>query len=207
MIHPDTEVRKRADAIGYGVFATSFIPLGTITYAKDPLDIDISPAMYRELSSSSRRQVDKYSYVEPSGVRVLSWDIAKYVNHSCEPNTLSTGWGFEIAVRNIGPGEEITDEYGLFNLDEAMACQCDSSICRRTIRPSDILHHADSWDDEVRRALVDIPAVRQPLYSMLPADIRSDIESYFERRELYRSVTRLLLECEGDGGAVTSPTV
>ncbi|MHC5084588.1 MAG: SET domain-containing protein, partial [Planctomycetota bacterium] len=34
MIHPDTELRKVNETIGYGVFATRHIPKGTILYVK-----------------------------------------------------------------------------------------------------------------------------------------------------------------------------
>jgi hypothetical protein len=37
MIHPWTELRFINDSIGYGVFATQFIPKGTIVWALDDL--------------------------------------------------------------------------------------------------------------------------------------------------------------------------
>ena len=137
MIHPDTEVRRCRGDFGYGIFATAPIPKGTITFAKDPLDIDISPAMYDLLSHSSRAHVEKYSYLEASGNRVLSWDTAKYVNHSCEANSLSTGWGFEIAIRHIKAGEELTDDYGLFNMSSGLSCLCQAPSCRGLIHAAD----------------------------------------------------------------------
>ena len=42
MIHPKTELRFVNDDIGYGVFATEFIPKGTILYVKDELEIKVS---------------------------------------------------------------------------------------------------------------------------------------------------------------------
>ena len=55
--------------------------------------------------------IEKYSYTEPNGNMILSWDIAKYVNHCCNCNIISTGYGFEIAIRDIQPGEELLIYY------------------------------------------------------------------------------------------------
>ena len=44
MIHPNTELRFINPVVGYGVFATDFIPEGTITYVKDSLELEVSPA-------------------------------------------------------------------------------------------------------------------------------------------------------------------
>ena len=38
MLHPHTELRFVSPEIGYGIFATAFIPKGTITWVKDELD-------------------------------------------------------------------------------------------------------------------------------------------------------------------------
>jgi hypothetical protein len=43
MQHPDTELKFVNSQVGYGVFATAFIPLGTIVYARCELDIAILP--------------------------------------------------------------------------------------------------------------------------------------------------------------------
>jgi hypothetical protein len=43
MMHPNSEVRFVNEQVGLGVFATSFIPTGTIVYVDDPLDIVLFP--------------------------------------------------------------------------------------------------------------------------------------------------------------------
>jgi uncharacterized protein len=52
MIHPCIGLRHISDTIGYGVFATSFIPEGTLVYVKGPLEIVVSQEEY---SSHIRR--------------------------------------------------------------------------------------------------------------------------------------------------------
>jgi uncharacterized protein len=141
MIHPSTELRLVSPHVGYGVFASRHIPKGSLVYVQDPLDIKITPQQYQRLDETSRQLAEKYSFLDAKGNRILSWDAAKYVNHSCHPNTMSTAWGFEVALRDIEPGEEITDEYSLFNLEWEMECACGHHNCRGTIRPTDAMMH------------------------------------------------------------------
>ncbi len=77
---------------------------------------------------------------------VLCWDLARYINHSCEPSCRSAGYDFEIAVRNIHPGEQLTDDYGALNIEWTFQCSCESPRCRRAIHPDDLLTYADEWD-------------------------------------------------------------
>lgn len=167
MIHPATELRFISPSIGFGVFATAFIPQGTLVYVQDALEI-VLPADHPLLTADIYRPIlDKYSTVEKDGSRLLSWDIARYVNHSCQSNSLSTGYGFEIAVRDIQPGEEITDDYGLFNLPYEMPCACGHSGCRHSVRPSDFETLAAAWDEELEPALTRVIPLEQPLWRYL----------------------------------------
>jgi hypothetical protein len=136
MIHPDTELRLVSEAIGYDVFATQPIPRGTVTYVKDGLEIELTSRQFERLDEVHRQIVDKYSCIDPRGKRIVSWDHARYVNHRCVCNTISTGCGFEIANRDIAAGEEITDEYGLFNLQAPMAVDCGCNNCRKLLHPT-----------------------------------------------------------------------
>lgn len=192
MIHPSTELRLVSPHVGYGVFASRPIPRGTLVFVQDPLDIIITPEQYPCLDDVSRELAEKYSYIDARGNRILSWDGAKYVNHSCQPNTMSTGWGFEIAVRDIAAGEEITDEYGLFNLEWEMDCCCGHSACRGRIRPGDAALLYRRWDRRVKSAMADIPGVEQPLLRCLDPMTRISLEQYLSGKTRYRSVRSLL---------------
>lgn len=177
--------------MGLGVFATNFIPRGTIIYAYDRLEHAILPAEYVAMPEVMRSAVDTYSYIAPDGARILSWDSAKYVNHRCESNTLSTGWGFEIAVEDILPGQEITDDYGLFNLESPMRLSCGCAACRRFVRADDFDRCSDTWDARVRAALVSLTRVPQPLWVLLDVSTRYELAAFLEDGEGYRSVTAL----------------
>ena len=82
MIHPDTKLDFVSDLVGYGVFATQFIPKGTIVYVKDDLEIVISPEHVIHKDEKYKKVIDTYSYRDEYGNYILSWDIAKYVNRA-----------------------------------------------------------------------------------------------------------------------------
>jgi hypothetical protein len=167
LIHPDSELRFVSASIGYGLFATRLIPQGTITWVGDPLDQIISPGKLGALPESLCLQVHKYSYLNGSGERILCWDHGRFVNHSCDASCLSPGFDFEIAVHDIAPGEEITDDYGTLNLEEPFPCHCSAEECRGQVLPDDPLRHAVEWDRRIAAAFPAIDRVDQPLWDLV----------------------------------------
>ncbi len=191
MIHPHTRIHYINDQMGYGVFATQFIPEGTITYIKDSLELEISPEAYAGYPPALQDTVEKYSFIDDRGYRIVSWDFAKYVNHCCSCNTMSTGYGFEIAIRDIQPGEQLTDEYGLFNLEYEMPLDCHIPGCRRKITPFDLDIYFEQWDSTVRTALRKLQEVDQPLSYLIDAETADDLQAFLQDNEVYRSVYSL----------------
>lgn len=191
MIHPSTELRLVDPVIGYGVFATEFIPRGTMLYVQDELEIKVSPEDYQRMHPECRTTLDKYSFMDPGGARILSWDFAKYVNHRCDCNSMSTGWGFEIALEDIYAGDEITDEYGLFNLDYEMQVSCSCENCRTVVRPDDIDCYARKWDQRVKRAMLKFNEVHQPLLPHMGCDVLESVTSFLNGESPYLSVAGL----------------
>ncbi len=194
MIHPNTELRRIDDIVGYGVFASEDIPEGTIVYVKDSLELVISPTDYLIHSNEVKEVIDKYSYMDQHGDRIVSWDFAKYVNHCCNCNTISTGYGFEIAIRDIKKGEQITDEYGIFNLEEEMVLHCGSQDCRKVIKPSDFENYYQEWDKKIMTAIRKLFEVEQPLMAFIDPTTRSELDAFFENPERYKSVYSLKLK-------------
>lgn len=167
LIHPDSELRFVSPEIGYGLFATRDIPRGTITWVGDPLDQILSEENYKALPAQLQSLAHKYSYLNGRGERILCWDHGRFVNHSCAAACLSPGFDFEIAVRDILAGEQITDDYGTLNLEESFECRCGESGCRGTVRPDDPLRHAEEWDTLIAAAFPLIADVAQPLWSLV----------------------------------------
>jgi hypothetical protein len=175
MMHPDAEIRFIEKNIGYGLFARRAIPRGTITWAADDLDRRFSETEVNCMSAICREQVLRFSYVDRNGFFVLCHDLGRYVNHSCAPNCLSSGFDFEFAIRDVAEDEQICDEYGLMNLDEKMACLCGSAGCRGSVGPGDFDRLADEWDMRVGEAFPYISRVEQPLWPLVTE--KADIEA------------------------------
>jgi hypothetical protein len=167
MMHPAAELRYTSDSMGYGLFARKRIGKGTITWTGDELDQRFSEGQLARMNKACREQVVRFSYVDPNGMYVLCWDHGRFVNHSCDANCLSSGFDFEFAIRDIEPGEQICDDYGLMNLTSDMKCECGSPSCRESIGPRDIEKYADRWDELVRDAFPAIAHAQQPLWHLV----------------------------------------
>jgi hypothetical protein len=64
--------------------------------------------------------------------------VMLFINHSCEPNVGFAGNTVLVPMRDVGPGEELTSGYALFDdHNEMMECQCRSPSCRGTISGRD----------------------------------------------------------------------
>lgn len=174
MIHPNSELRFISPEVGYGVFATQDIPRGTFLWVLDFFDRILTPAEVGALPSQLRTIVDKYSYQGADGNFVFCWDFGRYMNHSCEPTSRGVGDAFEVAIRDVKAGEELTCEYGTLNLLAPMTCYCGAPSCRGTIRRDDAARYFERWDEQTQSAFALSHTVPQPLlpYAKLgPRDI------------------------------------
>jgi hypothetical protein len=169
MIHPDTEIRFINDHVGYGVVATKLIPKGTITWVQDELDRVYMPQEVQKLSPLMRDYLETYCFMNARGEKVLCWDYAKYVNHSFKPTCFSTAYDFEFALRDIEPGEQLTDDYGYLNLEEPFEAM-DEGVDRKIVYPDDIVTYHKEWDEMIRHSLPHIFGQNhQPLLKFMPS--------------------------------------
>lgn len=162
MIHPSTALRRTNHEIGYGVMATAAIPRGTITWVHDALDQRLEPSVVARMPGLLRAALERYCYRELDGSYVLCWDHARFNNHSCRPTCRTVG-DFDIAVRDIAAGDELTIEYATINVLNTFACRCGAPGCRGRVQPSDAREFGESWDREIVRAAEAAAAVAQPL--------------------------------------------
>ena len=169
MLHPDTALAS-IDGQGYGVVATEHIPRGTVVWVQDSLDRLLSVDRVAGLPPLLRAAVRNHGYFDREGRIVLCWDHARYVNHSCEPNCVSPGHAFEIAVRDIEAGEQLTNDYLTLNLECDFECQCRRPTFRRVLAASRAEDLADHWDGLIRVAVPAVPSVPQPLQSVMGED-------------------------------------
>jgi len=173
MIHPAAELKFINDTIGFGVVATELIPKGTMVWALDQLDRVFTESEYRQLVSTDmlhRAAVEKYAYRDRHGSFIFCWDHGKYVNHSFFANCLGTIHEFEVAVRDIHAGEQLTDDYGTFNLSHPFHA-VDEGHSRKQALPDDIVNFHSEWDRQLGGASRHIHRVSQPLRLLIAEDI------------------------------------
>lgn len=171
MIHPNTELKFINPDIGYGVVATDFIPKGTITWTFDKLDRVFTPHDLSHLDPLYLEILEKYTFRDNKGNHILCWDNARYVNHSFQPSCITTAYDFELAVRDIYPGEELTDDYGFLNVTQPFHCLPEDNTSRQVVMPDDLLHYHQEWDDKLLSAFDFFNKVEQPLQNFLSPDI------------------------------------
>lgn len=176
MIHPHTELKFISNEIGYGVVAREFIPKGTITWVLDKLDREFSPLEIQNMEPIYQEILDFYTFRNNNGNYVLCWDNGRYVNHSFNSNCLTTAYDFEIAIRDILPGEQLTDDYGYLNIPYPFR-GIDEGTRRKIVYPDDLIRYHKVWDKKIAKAFPNITKVHQPLRTLIPNDKWMEIES------------------------------
>lgn len=187
MIHPHTELKWISKEIGYGVVATQFIPAGTITWVLDKLDREFSEDKLAKFPALYRTILETYCYRNNKGKYVLCWDNGRYVNHSFKSNCLSTAYDFEIAIRDIQVGEELTDDYGYLNVTEPFR-GIDEGTRRKTVYPDDLLKYSKEWDKQLIQNFPKIATVEQPLMELLTPQVWDTVLKIGERKKKMESI-------------------
>jgi hypothetical protein len=170
MLHPHTEIRYVSPQIGYGVFATKKIPKGTITWVMDQLDRIIPREEAKTFTAPNWKNLDKYTYNDRNGNYVFCWDLNRYINHSFEPNSMLTSMNFEIAIKDIEIGDEITNDYGTLNCPETFECAKGPHKGRLHVTPNDLVTFHKIWDEQIAEAMTFVAAVNQPLNDFLTSE-------------------------------------
>ncbi|MGZ4821188.1 MAG: SET domain-containing protein [Terriglobales bacterium] len=82
--------------------------------------------------------------------------IARYINHSCDPNCTTEeidGHIWVIAIRDIQPGEELSYDYMLYDGDGDAPCRCGAKKCRGTMyAPQEIRRQKRAAERAKRKA-------------------------------------------------------
>lgn len=187
MIHPHTELRFINNQIGYGVVATELIPAGTITWIIDKLDREFSPLEFQSMDPIYQSILDTYTYRNNKGNFVLCWDNGRYVNHSFNSNCLTTAYEFEIAIRDIEPGEQLTDDYGYLNIPHPFRA-ADEGTKRKIVYPDDLLKYYSRWDKKIRKVFGNITKLNQPLRPLINDELWTEINLIIEGKHELSSI-------------------
>lgn len=187
MIHPNTRLEFISEKVGHGVVATKFIPAGTITWVLDDLDREFTPKQYQKMNSPYKEILDFYTYRNNKGNYILCWDNGRFVNHSFNSNCLTTAYDFEVAIRDIHPGEQLTDDYGYLNI-QAPFRGIDEGTRRKTVYPDDLPRYYKIWDKKIGAVFYRIPDLDQPLKPLLKTKVLKQIEAVFSGKEELASI-------------------
>jgi SET domain-containing protein len=130
---PSRSYRIGRSVSGLGLFATKQIKRGAYIATYRGRRITTEESDRREARGARYMFALNKCWVIDGSPR---WNLARYINHSCRPNAKPVGrrGGIVIvALRQIGPDEEITYHYGRDYLKSFLAdgggCRC--AACRR----------------------------------------------------------------------------
>lgn len=187
MIYPKTELRFISDEIGHGVVATEFIPAGTITWALDKLDREFTPTQFENMDPIYQDILEFYTFRNNVGNLVLCWDNGRYVNHSFDSNCLTTAYDFEIAIRDIQVGEQLTDDYGYLNITAPFQ-GVDEGTKRKVVYPDDLLNFHQDWDAKLSKVFHQVTKVEQPLKSLIKPELWQEVEAVANGKKAMKSI-------------------
>ena len=187
MIHPKTELRFISKEVGYGVFATDFIPAGTITWVLDKLDREFRPEEFFAMDLVYQNIIDTYTFRNNIGNYVLCWDHGRFVNHSFNSNCLTTAYDFEIAIRDILPGEQLTDDYGYLNIKDPFKAE-DEGTERKIVYPDDLVRYYKVWDEKILKVFGKINAYEQPLRVLIKDELWDKVQKIIAGKQQIDSI-------------------
>jgi len=137
-ISPKAVKGESSQIQGRGLFTRAPIAAGEIVAIKGGHIVDTATlsALPERLRNSEIQIADGFHLVATHESEYES--VMLFLNHSCEPNVGFRGNVVLVALHDVGPGEELTTDYALFDdSDERMTCQCGAESCRGVIHGRD----------------------------------------------------------------------
>jgi len=98
---------------GQGLFALTHISAGTMI-----CDWTVSSALIQDVPHLTIDYVKKYGWLDKGTHKLrVAIDDTRFINHSYKPNTYTGADMCQYALRDIEPGDEITEDYSKFDAD------------------------------------------------------------------------------------------
>jgi len=140
-LHPAVSIGPSAIA-GTGLFATTLIGAGTVLLRVGGRLVSTSTfhALIAEAQRDpARGYVDSIVVDEDTQLVLPPRSASSFGNHSCDPN-LRWADGYRLSARrDIGPAEELTNDYATSTADPSflLRCHCGSTRCRGMVTGED----------------------------------------------------------------------
>ncbi len=114
---------------GKGIFANRDFKKGEVVIKWDT-SVVLTKEEVKKLPEKEKKYISPFQ-----GKFLLQQPPARYVNHSCDPNTKVVNDSSDVAIVDIKKGEEITSDYSIFYApDEVMRCNCGSKNCKKILK-------------------------------------------------------------------------
>ena len=178
MLHPDLTVVDLGGPLGRRVLANRPIPRGTIVWVGHQEEEILTDAKRLRLSEQERQEWLELGWVNVNGDICLCGDDARYINHSCGPNSIETGHNMSLLVRSLEPGDELTEDYLFLNRRYAFRCLCDSANCRGAVQviPGQLDGILERLDRLLHVACREVTEVPQPLWSIISQETATALQ-------------------------------
>ena len=138
---PKVKVGPSTQIEGQGIIAIDFIPKGEIVCVKTGHIITTEQLRhFTPIVKQFCLQIEDDLFIGPH-IESEFADSSLYINHSCDPNVGMIGQISHVSMRDIYPGEELTQDYAMIYTSPVvfpdMQCLCGSQYCRNTITCND----------------------------------------------------------------------
>jgi uncharacterized protein len=181
VIHPQTQLALPDPKRGICVVARARIARGTLIWVRDRFDRTLSGEEVAALPPLYSSIPERFAYRHHDDEYILLWDDTRFMNHSCDYNCVPTRFDFEIAVRDIEPGEPLCNDYAMLGMEPGTGfdCHCGSPQCRGWISDVATPELAIQAARQIAHALERVDRVPQPLLGLLPADAIVAARQYY----------------------------
>ncbi len=127
----DKVIVKNSNIEGLGIFALRNFKKGEIVLHWNTSHI-LSKEKIDQMSNKKKKYI---SFLDNK--YVIMQEPEKYVNHSCNSNTITKKF-CDIAIKNIQAGEEITTDYNKELISKiSIKCNCGSKKCKKITKKND----------------------------------------------------------------------
>ncbi|KAE9546424.1 hypothetical protein FO519_010364, partial [Halicephalobus sp. NKZ332] len=135
MLHKNIVVVDKGAIEGKGLLVNNLIKKDEVVFRLEPNEPTYLIVELLKMTPEEQEKLTHYAYQTDEDVMTSVQGDERYMNHSCDPNTIWIDDDTLIASRDIQPGEEATYDYATAEVKFpfAMECHCGSPNCRKAV--------------------------------------------------------------------------